>query len=108
MDAAIAGLVGGVVGAGASLLGLWLQQHYQAKRERFKVAADLGLAEFQRDMEFAKAAGGGLVAPLAGYVIFNSRLLDELAKGPITPETIKLLSEEKKGVLAAFPGAPKT
>ena len=36
-----------------------------------------------------------------------SRLLDELAKGPITPEQIKLLSEEKKSVLAAFPGAPK-
>ena len=107
MDAAIAGLIGGVVGAGASLLGLWLQQHYQTKRERFKVAADLGLAEFLHDVESAKTAGGGLVAPLAGYVVVNSRLLDELAKGPITPYQIKLLSDEKKSVLAAFPGAPK-
>jgi len=107
MAAAIAGLIGAIVGAGASLLGLWLQQHYQTKRDRFRVAADLGLAEYQRDMESAKVAGG-LVAPLAGYVIFNSRLLDELAKGSITPEQIKLLSEEKGNVLAAFPGAPQT
>ncbi|HEY9135617.1 MAG TPA: hypothetical protein VIM85_07470, partial [Pseudomonadales bacterium] len=64
MDAAIAGLIGGLVGASASLLGLWLQQHYQSKRERFKVAAELGLAEFKGD--YAKAADGGLVAPLAG------------------------------------------
>lgn len=71
MDAAIAGLVGGVVGAGVSLLGLWLQQ-------------------------------------LAGYVIFNSRLLDEFAKGSITPAQIKLLTDEKKVVLAAYPGTPKT
>ena len=107
MDAAIAGLVGGVVGAGASLLGLVIQQHYQTKRERVKVAAELGLAEYQRDLELAKAAGGGLVAPLAGYVISHARLLEELSKGHITPEQVKTLSEEKKKILAAFPGAPE-
>ena len=106
MDAAIAGLVGGLVGAAASLLGLLIQQHYQTKRERVKVAADLGVAEYQRDLELAKAAGGGFVAPLAAYVIFNVRLLELLAKGPITPAQVKALSEEKKKVLAAFPGAP--
>lgn len=106
MDAAIAGLVGGIIGACASLAGLWIQQHYQTKRDRVKTAVDLGLQEYQRDMDYAKAAGSGMVAPLAGYVIFNSRLLDELAKGPITPETVAALSAEKAQVLAAFPGAP--
>ena len=54
MDAAIAGLMGGLVGAGASLLGLVIQQHYQTKRERVKVGADLALSEYQRDLELAK------------------------------------------------------
>lgn len=94
------------MGAGASLLGLVIQQHYQTKRDRVKVASDLALAEYQRDLELAKAAGGGTVAPLAGYLIFNARLLEELSKGPITPEQVKALSEEKSKVLAAFPGAP--
>lgn len=107
MDAAIAGLIGGVIGAGASLLGLVIQQHYQTKRERVKVAADLGLAEYQHDLQLAKAAGGALVAPLGSYVISHARLLEELSKGPMTPEQVKVLSDEQKNILAAFPGAPQ-
>ncbi len=107
MDSAIAGLIGGVVGAGASLLGLVIQQHYQTKRERTKAAADLALAEYQHDLDLLKKVGRGTIAPLAGYVIFNARLLEELSRGPITPETVQALTEEKKKVLAAFPGAPK-
>jgi hypothetical protein len=106
MDAAIAGLLGGVVGAVATFSGLVIQQHYQTKRERVKVAADLGLAEYANDLELAKAAGGGMVAPLAAYVIANARLLEELAKGPITPEKILELTIERNSLLAAFPGAP--
>ena len=106
MDAAIAGLIGGLVGAGASLLGLVIQQHYQTKRERVKVGADLALSEYQRDLELAKAAGGGHVAPLAAYVIYNVRLLKEMSNGPITPEMVKALVAERDKVLAAFPNAP--
>ena len=105
MDAALSGLIGGFVGAAATLGGLIIQQHYQTKRERVKIAADLGLAEYQRDLELAKAAGGGLVAPLAAYVIGNSRLLDELAKGPITGKKVESLTKERDEVLAAFPRA---
>ena len=107
MNAAIAGMLGALIGAGASLLGLLIQQFYQTKRERVKVAADLGLAEYQQDLELAKRSSGGLVAPLAGYIIFNARLLEELSKGPITAEMITALSAEKLKVLAAFPGAPQ-
>ena len=107
MDAAIAGLIGGLIGAAASLLGLVVQQYFQTKRERIRVATDLGLAEYKHDLDLAKAAGPSSVAPLAAYVIFNLRLLEELSKGRITPEQVEALSEEKKGLLAAFPGAPE-
>jgi hypothetical protein len=107
MDAAVAGLIGGLIGAGASLLGLVIQQHFQAKRERMKIAADLGLVEYQRDLELAKVAGGGNVAPLSAYVISHARLLEEMSKGPITPDTVKALTEERNKVLAAFPNAPE-
>lgn len=107
MDAAIAGLIGGLIGAAASLLGLLIQQNHQTKREQVKVASDLGLAEYQRDLELAKAAGGAMVAPLASYVISHARILELLAKGPITPEQIKALSDEKEKILNAFPGGPQ-
>ncbi len=102
MDAVIAGLLGGLIGAGASLLGLVIQQHYQTKRERLKIAADLALSDHQHDIELAKLAGGGNVAPLSAYVIFHARVLEEMLKRPITPETVKTLKEERDKVLAAF------
>jgi len=43
MGTAVAGFLGALIGACASLFGLVVQQHYQTKRERMKIAADHGL-----------------------------------------------------------------
>jgi hypothetical protein len=83
-----------------------IQQHYQTKRERIKIAADLGLNEYQTDLTLAKEAGGGHIAPVSAYVIFYARLLEEMSNGCVTQETIEKLTEEKKKLLAAFPNAP--
>lgn len=107
MDTAIAGFLGALIGAGASLLGLVIQQHYQTKRERLKIAADLGLSEYKHDLELAKGAGGGHVAPVSTYVIYHARLLEEMSRGCIKPETITALTKERDQILAAFPNAPK-
>ncbi|MES9925988.1 MAG: hypothetical protein ABW152_18055 [Candidatus Thiodiazotropha endolucinida] len=102
MDTAIAGFLGAIIGAAASLIGLAIQQHYHTKRERLKIASDLGLSEYKYDLENIAARGGGLVAPISAYVIYHARILDEMAKGPISPETIKTLHEERDKVLEAF------
>ena len=107
MDAAIAGFLGALIGAGASLVGLVIQQHFQTKRELLKIAADLGLNEYKHDIEFAKGAGGGHIAPISAYVIYHARLLEEMSKGCINAETIRALTKERNEVLAAFPNAPK-
>jgi hypothetical protein len=102
MNTTIAGLLGALIGSGASLLGLAIQQHYQTKRERLKIAADLALSEFKHDLELANNSGGGLIAPISVYVIYHARMLEEMSKGCITPETIKMLSEERNNIMAAF------
>lgn len=107
MDTAIAGFLGALIGAGASLFGLAIQQHYQTKRERLKIAADLGLGEYKHDLELAKSAGAGCVAPISAYVIYHARLLEELSNGCLNQETIKVLTEERNNILAVFPGAPE-
>ena len=107
MGTAIAGFLGALIGAFASLSGLAIQQHYQTKRERLRIAADLGLSEYKHDLELAKEAGGGLVAPVSAYVIYHARLLEEMSKGCIKPEMITALTTERDQILAAFPNAPK-
>ena len=107
MDAAIYGLLGAVIGALASVGAMYVQQKQQNRRDRLKMAVDLAIQDYSRDMELAKAKNGGaLVAPLDSYVICHANLLDALADGAVTPEKIRELAQERDKILAAFPGAP--
>lgn len=107
MDAAIYGLLGAVIGALASVGGMYVQQKQQNRRDRLKIAVDLAIQEYNRDLELAKAkTGGAFVAPLDSYVICHASLLDALAEGVVTPEKIRELTSERDRILAAFPGAP--
>jgi len=107
MSSTAAAFLGAIIGSAASLLGLLIQQRYQNKRERLRIAADLAMKDHQQDMELAKnTEGGGAVAPISVYVIYHARLLEELAKSKVTSEKIKELTKERDEILAAFPGAP--
>jgi len=107
MDAAIAGLLGTVIGALASGIGVYAQQKSQNRRRRQRMAVDLATQEYNHDLELAKASNRvAFVAPLASYVICNADLLDAIAEGEITPEKIRELTKKRDGILKAFPGAP--
>ena len=101
MSTAVAGFLGALIGAGASLLGLVIQQHYQTKRERLKIAADLGLSEYKSCLELVFKRGGTM-PPVSSFVIFHARLLEEMSKGEIDVEKMKKLSDKHEELLAAF------
>ena len=104
MSTAFAGFLGALIGAGASLLGLLIQQQYQTKRERMKIAADLGLSEYQSALELGNRSGRSyIIPPISAYVIFHARLLEEMSKGKIDSEKIKQLNMELEELMAAFP-----
>jgi hypothetical protein len=105
MDAAIAGLLGTITGAPASGIGVYVQQKFQSRRERQRMAVDLAMQEYSRDLDLAKATNRvAFVAPLASYVICNANLLDAISEEEITPEKIKELSKKNGDILKAFPG----
>ena len=104
MSTAFAGFLGALIGAGASLLGLLIQQQYQTKRERMKIAADLGLSEYQSALELGNRSGRAyVIPPVSAYVVFHARLLEEMSKGKIDSEKIKQLNMELEELMAAFP-----
>lgn len=107
MDAALAALLGAAIGALASVGAMWVQQHHQTRRDRLKMAVDLAVEDHGTSFELAKAKGAK-IAPISAYVIYHARVLDHLAKGTVTAETIKQLSKEFGEILDAFPdGKPK-
>ena len=90
MDAALYTLLGVVVGAGASFAGTYFQQRQQNRRDRLRIAADLGMQDFKEDLTLARARPiGGLVAPLESYVIYHAKMLDAIEAGDVTPATIQ-------------------
>ena len=96
MDAAIAGLLGAVIGAAASGIGVYIQQKFQSSHERQRMAVDLAIQEYNRDLELAKATNRlAFVAPLASYVICNADLLDAISEGEITPDKIRELTAKR-------------
>ena len=97
MDAAIAALIGAAVGAVGSFGAMWIQQRHQTRRERLKLAADLGLADYKEQVENAsKYTAPTKVPPLSAYVMYHADFLDELAKGEITPATIQRLHKRQQ------------
>ncbi|MDP1926505.1 MAG: hypothetical protein Q8K57_17170 [Thiobacillus sp.] len=96
MDAAIAALLGTGIGAVASFGAMWIQQKNQTRRDRLKVAADLGLADYKGQIELAKLQNkGAKLPPLSAYVMYHAEFLDALSDEEVTPEVIKRLNEKQ-------------
>jgi hypothetical protein len=102
MSSALAALLGALVGAGASVIAMLIQQRYQNKRELLKIAADLALREYDRRAELLLQTGGGRMPPISAYVHYQMRVLEHMARGTFTPETIRTLTEEYDRITGAY------
>jgi hypothetical protein len=103
MDAALAALLGAAIGTAGSFGAMWIQQLHQSRRERLKLAADLGLADYKQEVEFAsKRQAVTRLPPMSAFVLYHAEFLDELANGEITPETIQRLSAKQKKLMEFY------
>jgi len=107
-DTAIAGFIGAVIGAGASVAGMFIQQWFQNRRDRIKIAADLAISDFKCRLELGRTGEGpSNIPPVSAFLIYHSKLLDILNRGDINEKKLQELSAEYTKILGAFPGAPK-
>lgn len=58
MDAAVAGLIGVAIGALSSLGAVWIQAHYQTRRERAKAVLDFAIRHRSEAFEYADRIEG--------------------------------------------------
>ena len=102
MDAAVAALLGASIGAVGSLGVMWIQQRQQTNRERLKLAAELGLADYNGQVELAKKQGGGRLPPMSAYVLYHAAFLDALANGEITPEIVQDIQKKQEQLMQHY------
>ncbi len=101
INAAVAALLGALIGAASSLLTIVIQQRYQSKRELLKIAADLALEDHKQRCE-AVASIGGKMPPVSTYVHYHLRVLEHMAAGTYSKDTVQKLAEESDQIISAY------
>jgi hypothetical protein len=97
----VAGLLGALIGAGASVAGIVVQARSQAKRDRIKEAIALALEDWKMRFEVIKERGGKAL-PLAVFIHYHTKLIEYAERGELTPDAIRTLSQEQDQLVAAI------
>ena len=97
----LSGLIGAIIGAAASILGIVVQSRMQAKRDRLKEAVWLALQDWKTRFEVIKERGGNAL-PLAVFVHYHAKLLELAEQGKLNPAAITSLSAEQNELIEAI------
>lgn len=95
MEAWIAGLLGTLVGSIGSVAGIWIQNHFQARRERVKMVMEFAVQDRKDLIAHAKEVKQvGPVAPVAVFAHYHGELLRLIESGNFSSKKLMKISEE--------------
>jgi hypothetical protein len=97
----LAGLLGALIGAAASIITVVVQARAQASRDRTKEAVALAVEDWKSRMEMMKQRGG-IMYPLAVFIHYHTKLLGLAEKGELTPAAIDKLAKEQDALIQAI------
>jgi hypothetical protein len=97
----LSGLVGALVGAGASVAGIYLQSKYQARRELTQTAVTIALEDWKLRWGAVREQGG-VALPLSAFIHYHTRLLDYVVAGRLNADAIRELSAEEDALIRAI------
>lgn len=98
VESLVAGLVGALIGAGASVITVWLQTRAQSNRERLRIVMELALEDYKISLEFARASGRRtMIPPVTLFLHYHLEFAKVMEKGEISTDDIKrIVSENQK------------
>ncbi|MCF5225750.1 hypothetical protein [Pseudomonas syringae] len=95
MDAAIAGLVGAAIGSTTTLITVWIQARYLAKRERTKFVMEFAATDRREHMQEAIRQGkSAAIAPVSVFAKYHDRLARLIEKDKLNEKELSKLSKE--------------
>ena len=86
------GLLGALIGAGASVLTIYFQLKIQDRRALLRQATELAQSDYRYRVEHAPP--GTPFPPIAVFIAYEVRLLKLMEKGRLTPAAFRRLSAE--------------
>lgn len=95
----LAGLIGAIIGASASIITVVVQARIQDRRERMRQATNLAIEDYKLQLEISKRVpGNGKIPPVTLFVDFHMRLARELEAGTLTPESYGRVCAENQAL----------
>jgi hypothetical protein len=82
--ALISGLIGALIGASASLGGLWLQNVYQNRRESTRLLYDTAYKDYELRIEHREQN----IAPFPVLLDYHQQMMSLVHKGELTPDLV--------------------
>ncbi len=93
--------VGGIIGVAGTLVTLLVQSKNEAKRHRVEVAYRIASDTRREHIDLLKENGGGIY-PVDVYLVHSLALMDEMAKGPLTPEAFERVNAQRDAAREFF------
>ena len=98
------GLIGALIGAGASIATTYVQARSEVKRAKILQATNIALEDYKLRLDVAMARGGRM-PPLGVFLAYYLDLLSKLEKkGPLTPAVLQQMSAEQDELLRTYAG----
>ncbi len=91
------GLIGALIGAGASVLTIYYQLKIQDRRALLRHAVELAQSDYKYRVEHAPP--GTTMPPIAVFIAYEVRLLKLMEKGRLTSASFRRLSAEHDELL---------
>ena len=91
----ISGLLGAIIGAGTSILTVYIQSRASANRDRQRHITELALKDYEITLKHAKDTGTkGAMPPISRYIYYYSKLNTLMEQDHITGESLSRLHQE--------------
>jgi endoglucanase Acf2 len=91
----LSAFAGAVIGSLTTIGGLFIQAHFQDKREKMKIAFEAAIEDHKVAIDVAKTnLRPTTVAPLAAYICYHTKMTDLALEKKLTKESLEKLDEE--------------
>ena len=99
----IAALIGAVIGSLSSVITIWIQSHYQNKRDRNRLAVDAAIEDHKAAIEIGKGHAGAQIAPLTAFLHYHFKYLQLLETDGLSEKAVKELNAERDRLFGTGP-----